>query len=331
MELDASLAVAAATFGVIWLAGGAPRSAFVLAVTLALALPLIRSTFQVMDLVVLLVAVQVLVTTELPVALLAVGMFVALTVNDAWLRIADGRSFVHPSVLSPAIVTALAVGLGLQGRRLRRINAELVTLRDRDRQRAVLDERRRLAREVHDEVAHHASAIAVRSELALKSGVPNELSATTEFAARTAQEMLKSLHRAIELLDDDPTEMMAAVLRRMREAGLVIHDVGFSLQGLPRDVAMTVVRATQESMTNVLRHRGPGSCWLTLVRNGDRVELVVEDDGPATAIASPDTSTVRRPFGLAAMRERAESLGGDVSVGESPRGGWQVNLRLPIA
>ena len=80
----------------------------------------------------------------------AAAGFAALTVNDVWLRVSADRSFMSRTVLYPALLAALAVGLGMQSRRVRVQHAELVALRQADRARAVSEERRRLARDLHD-------------------------------------------------------------------------------------------------------------------------------------------------------------------------------------
>lgn len=336
MSLVAALVISAFAAGAVWLSGHRPVASLVVVLALVAGLPLVRSTFEVMDLVVVLVVFRVITGSAVPLAAVAGVCFVALTANDAWLRVAFDRSLMEPSVLYPFLLTALTVGIGAQARRIRRQQAELVALRDRDRQRAVAEERRRIARDLHDVAASHLSALVVRNKLARRLGTSEALAEAADFTARTTGDALASMRQVVHVLgarSDDPLSPppdrseLDRVVARMEAAGLVVHRDQAQLDRLPDAVAMAVVRIAQEALANVLRHRGPGVCWLSVRHRDGEVVLTVEDDGPA---APPSAEEDRPAYGIVGMRERAESCGGRLEVGPSARGGWAVTAVLPV-
>lgn len=333
MSLPAALAVSAAAAAVVWLSGRRPGAALAAVVALAVALPVLRSTFQGLDLVVVLAVFRAAADPRLRPVLPAAAGLVALTVNDVWQRVALDSTFATPGVLLPALLTALAVGLGLQTRRVRAQHAELLALREADRHRAVSEERRRIARDLHDVAAHHLTAVVVRTKVASRVGTVEALTEATGFAARTAGDALDSMRQVVRVLatgDEPPTPPPGAAdlpdtLDRMEAAGLRVERGELDLAGLPGEVGVAVLRIAQEALANVLRHRGPGRCRVAVRRSGGAVELTVQNDGPATG--SPRAGG----YGLIGMRERAESCGGHLTAGPSPHGGWTVRAVLPLS
>jgi signal transduction histidine kinase len=295
-----------------------------------------------MDLVLVLVSWRAVVASTWPPSAVAVTCFAALTVNDAWQRVAFGESFAQPAVLYPVLLTALTVGLGLQTRRVRAQNAELLALRDADRLRAVSDERRRIARDLHDVAAHHLSALAVRNGLALRVGTPEGFVEAARFSADTAKEALESMREVVHVLSDDmpapvtPGPHLADVhdvIARMRAAGLHVegrwhgpdeHDP----VGVPDEIQAVAVRIVQEALSNVLQHRGPGEAWVDVTCDGPVVRVCVEDDGES-GTPGGDKGAGRTGRGVTGMRERTEAVGGRLLVGPSRRGGWRVEALLP--
>lgn len=118
MSLPPTLLISVAAAGAVWLSGRRPRLALALTLVLTVSVPLLDSAFQAMDIVIVFVAYRVTRNTQLPVAGLAVFAFVGLTVTDSWQRIVFDRTFATPSVLYPVLLTALAVGLGAESRRV---------------------------------------------------------------------------------------------------------------------------------------------------------------------------------------------------------------------
>ncbi|MBC8091673.1 MAG: hypothetical protein H7Y15_07015 [Pseudonocardia sp.] len=337
MSLGAALLISVAAAGAVWLSSRRPIAALVVVSVLALGLPVIGSTFAVLDLVVVFVVFQAVLTADLPAWAVAATCLVTLTVNDAWQRTALGQSFMEPSVLYPLLLTALSVGLGLQSRQVRRQHAELVALRDADRQRAVSDERRRIARDLHDVAAHHLSALVVHNKLARRIGTEQARHEAVEFTAQTAADALDSLRQVVHVLNTEREAPLApfprladldGVVARMEAAGLHVERAAPVTTGGEVDAA--VVRIASEALANVLRHRGPGRAWLDVARHHDTgvVTVTVEDDGPSTWSAD---AAWHRPggYGMIGMRERAEACGGHLVVGPSPRGGWKVSAVLP--
>jgi signal transduction histidine kinase len=243
---------------------------------------------------------------------------------------------VSEMILSPGLTTALAVGAGAQTRRLRVANERLIELAAVDRRNAVIEERRRIARELHDVAAHHLSAVVVKSKLALRIDTPEDLRQANEFAAASAGEALGSMRQLVGVLSDVTEEAplapqprldeLTAITRRMESAGLrvMMTDLA-SIPPLARQTELAVVRIVQEALTNVLRHRGPGDVWVSIVHSARAVDVLVDDDG-----TPPDSAAdFGHGHGLVSMRERATACGGDLRIERSPKGGWRIGATLP--
>ncbi|MEO9322136.1 sensor histidine kinase [Nocardioides sp. C4-1] len=207
-------------------------------------------------------------------------------------------------------------------------------------ERSVADERTRIARELHDVVAHHMSVVA------LQNGVARFVVDTDTVAARTAidhaseasREALADMRRMLQALrteepgDRAPQPGVAdldELVDRLAAAGL---RVAVTRTGTARPIGagreLCVFRVAQESLTNVLKHAGVDRARLHL-DHGDRVlTLEVVDDGggsgPVDGVPTPG-------FGITGMRERAELYGGVLEAGPEPGGGFVVRLRLPVA
>jgi signal transduction histidine kinase len=315
-----------------------PVAAFVGALVLTAALPFLDSTFEVMSLVLALIGFRVVADTRVHWGAVGAPLFVALTVNDLWLRRAFDRELSDPTVLFPLLLTGLVIYTGLQSRRLRDQRDRLLALQEADRRRAVLEERRRIALDLHDVAAHHLSALVVRSRLTAKVDTPESYRELAAFSASTASEALDSIRHVVEVLHDDETPMtpqpdlhdLTTVLDRLSAAGLEVERGGETPPDLPRHVEGALVRIVQEALSNVLQHRGPGRAWMVLGHCDGAATLLVEDDGPSSP---PDHARPRRPGarGLSGMVERAESCGGRLDIGASSRGGWAVRARIPIS
>lgn len=352
MSLPVAAVVAFLAAATVLLSGSRPVSGLVVAAVLTGLLPVIDSTFDAMALVIVLVGFQASARSPLPPWVLVAAVFGMLTVNEVWTRLAFDRSFAEPSVVNPVLMTALAVGLGLQSRKVVDQHRELARLHVEAERAAVLEERRRIARDVHDIAAHHLSALVVRNQLARRVGSPEALEAAAVFTSDTAAETLNSLRRVVGVLsanDDAPHEPQPTldeldrVVDRMRSAGLTVERRTSLSATASLEVQMTIVRIAQEALANVLRHRGPGRAWVELDLDGDHVVLTVDDDGPdpsarssaederrTTVIARPDDEPAAGR-GLIGMKERAQACGGSLDVGRSSRGGWRVSARLPVS
>ncbi len=339
-ERGLTVALALLVGATVWASFHYQSGALAVAAILCVVSPVFSSSFDSIELIVVFVLYQVTASSKLRARTIALVGFVALSINDWWLRRASLESLMEPSVLYPAVLTILGVGIGLQARQLRQQNDELRALRRSDRERAVLDERRRIARDIHDVAAHHLSALVVRNQLARRIDTKPGLEEAVDFSAATAKEALDALRQVVSVLGaegDSPGFSqprlvdLIGVLDRLGKAGLEVHaPATFPDMGIRRDVELALVRIAQEALTNVLRHRGPGQAWLSLERVEGMISLVVEDDGPSPH--GPD-EPVDRPsgHGLIGMKERAEACGGTLTIDRSWRGGWRVTCVLLVA
>lgn len=198
------------------------------------------------------------------------------------------------------------------------------------------EERAALARELHDTVAHHVSAIAVQAQAGgVVAGLQPEraaevLAAIESEASRTLAEM-RAMVRVLR--DDDPVAYapqrgvadLPALARADATPAVEVSLTG-SLTRLARPVDAALFRLAQESLTNALRHaRGATLVRIEVRREGAAVRLRVTDDG-----ASEPASSAKPGFGLLGMAERAHLLGGSFSAGPAAAGGWSVEVVLPV-
>jgi len=146
MSLPVAAIVALLASATVLLSGSRPVAALIVAAVLTGLLPVIDSTFDAMALVIVLVGFQASARSPLPPWVLVGSVLGMLTVNEVWTRLAFDRSFAEPSVVNPVLMTALAVGLGLQSRKVVDQHRELARLHVEAERAAVLEERRRIAR-----------------------------------------------------------------------------------------------------------------------------------------------------------------------------------------
>lgn len=208
--------------------------------------------------------------------------------------------------------------------------------RARDRDRAVLQEREQLARELHDTVAHHVSAIAIRAQAGqtLARTNPNApveaLQVIEAEASKTLAEM-RSMVGALRRGEEaalTPMPGVADIERLARGIGegpetkvAISGDVG----GIAPSVDAAIYRLVQESITNALRHaRHATTIEVTVTVDSQLVRVTVRDDGEPRHTTIPE-----RGFGLIGMSERVKLLGGSLAMGPGPERGWAVSAVLP--
>jgi signal transduction histidine kinase len=230
---------------------------------------------------------------------------------------------------------AIAILFGLA---VRRRNSHIVVLEsDREElaREAVAQERARIARELHDVVAHAVSVVVVQSQAGQRLvGVDDaEARKSLEVIESTARSALGEMRRLLGLLRDADGVSLApqptlgdlgALVEQVRGAGL---PVSFAVEGepveLPPGIELSAYRIVQEGLTNALKH-ATGAPARVVVRYGaSALELEIVDEGQAEPAASGG-------FGLAGMRERVGFLGGSVHAGPRPDGGWSLRALLPI-
>ena len=220
-----------------------------------------------------------------------------------------------------------------------RSEAEALEHDDRVR-RAVLDERRRLARELHDVVAHSVGIMVVQAGGARQvlDSSPERARAALQTVESTGREALTELRRLLDLLADDrgpeaalephPTlsdvDLMVA---RLRDAGMPVR---LQVEGQPRDMpdglSTTAYRIVQEALTNAMKHADGAQTSVVINYATDEIVLEVTDEGPPPARA-PSTPSGR---GLTGMRERAEACGGTLEAGPREGRGFAIEARLPL-
>ncbi|WP_406043036.1 histidine kinase [Micromonospora sp. NBC_00898] len=239
------------------------------------------------------------------------------------------------------VLTVLVLGDLVRGNRLsRRALAAQTALSEREQERrAVLEERTRIARELHDVVAHHMSMIAVQAETApyRLADVPD--TARAEFAgiAGSAREALTDMRRLLGVLRSESIGPetapqpgladLAAMVDAARRAGLAVTlDAPTPARGTPAPVGLAAYRIVQEGLANAARH-APGAAVRVTVRPGPhalavRVENTAADGDPTPAERGAG-------HGLTGMRSRTLALGGTFAAGPADGGGYVVDALLP--
>ncbi|MFG1652596.1 sensor histidine kinase [Micromonospora sp. NPDC049275] len=253
-------------------------------------------------------------------------------------------TFVHPDNRVPVLLLlgALAIvgDLIRRNRLSRRALAAQTELSEREQERrAVLEERTRIARELHDVVAHHMSLIAVQAETAPYRLTDVPAPAAAEFAAiaGSARDALTDMRRLLGVLRSEATGPqtapqpdlgdLGAMVDVARRAGLpVTLDVDPSIDGrVPAPVGLAAYRIVQEGLANAARHAAGAAVRVT-VRTGRSGLGVRVENSPADARPATDGGP---GHGLTGMRERATSLGGTFTAGPLPDGGYAVAAELP--
>ncbi|GAA3766895.1 sensor histidine kinase [Micromonospora maritima] len=208
---------------------------------------------------------------------------------------------------------------------------------------ARLTERTAIARDLHDIVAHHVAAIALRAGSARyavqHTGRPEEAVLALGELRDTAGQVLDELRELLGVLRDpdavaeaeshvDPAQVIRDAARRVREAGLAVQvRMPEVLHRVPLVVGTTAARVVQEALTNSLKHAGPGAVVSVDVRvAGGALLIEVLDSGPVR----PRTRLPTSGHGLRGMRERVGLLGGTLVAGGTDGGGWRLRVRLPI-
>jgi len=260
---------------------------------------------------------------------------------------ADGSATPGPTdwggvfVLGPVLVGSWALGWGIRSRRaylsvLRARARDREAERDRQAALAVASERARITRELHDVVAHGLAVIVMQAQggVAAFDRHPDDTLAALDNIVATGRASLAEMRHVLsasEQLDDSthPVSGMADLphlVERVRAAGT---PVDLHLEGSPRTLPPTVdlsaYRILQEALTNTMKHAGAGAgARVEVSYAGDELRLEVRDDG--TGMSEP----LALGNGLRGMRERAELLGGEVTAGRAPGGGFLVHARIPL-
>jgi signal transduction histidine kinase len=202
-------------------------------------------------------------------------------------------------------------------------------------ERAVAEERARIARELHDIVAHHLSVVVLQAAGARASGRP--AAAALEKIEDSGRQALTEMRRLLGVLRAPREEFrltpqpglgeLAALAESVRAAGLPVRlVVDGDHAALPSAVGVSAYRIVQEALTNVLKHAGPAHAEVAVGWADGAVMIEVTDDGSGNPAAGAQAGG----HGLAGMRERAAVFGGELVAGPRPSGGFAVRARLPL-
>lgn len=272
---------------------------------------------------------------------------VAAAVGAEWLL-----SLVHvgvrPALASEWVLGALlyvvCAGLGEARRqwlRGRSLATRLLAGAEEARRLAGDTERRRLARELHDVSAHHLTSVVITADAARRLGDsrPELTAEALSFAERTGTETLTALRRLVGLLRDADRPAPPPMTARIEELIAGFGRLGRPIDAvLPDDLAGPAAEAVhgivREALTNALRH-APGSAAHVSVLRGEGVLELCVDNAPPRGSASDGVDAVDAVGGLGSgrgvtgMKERAAAVGGELTAGPAPGGGWRVRATLP--
>jgi signal transduction histidine kinase len=278
------------------------------------------------------------------VRIAAAGIAV-LTVG--WLLVAEVPPFNTAGWVLFRIGTAvMAAALGESVRTRRVLAAEALERAERAEQareaearRRVDAERLRIAREVHDTVAHAIAVINVQAGVTahVLDKRPEQARETLEVIEQTSARALGELRATLGMLRDaDDRRAPAAGLGQVEELAALAREAGLDVKvevaspprELPSATDQAAYRILQESITNVIRHAGPARVTVSVTYGPSDLEVLVADDGRGPRDAAHGTEGGGQ--GIVGMRERAELLGGELTAGPRPEGGFQVRARLPL-
>jgi signal transduction histidine kinase len=265
-------------------------------------------------------------------------LFRALVEQDAPVSIVlDSALFVLVSLLGDAVHSRRRLA-SVSEERLRLAEAE----READARRRVTEERMRIARELHDVMAHSVTSMSVQAGAAsdVLDARPDEARRVLRSMRVTARQAMQELRATVSLLRDDTSDPAAMVT----DPGLVpslAHldaladtfshgdlEISGVIRGevasLPPAVDMTAYRVAQEALTNVVRHAQATCAHVHVTVGDDALVVQVDDDGVGPPSEQPDG------FGLRGLAERVEALDGSLRTGTTPSGGFRLRVELPL-
>jgi len=267
----------------------------------------------------------------------AIAVLVGGYLSFLWLAPALGRDD-SPSVGAAAALAAWLLVL-YGGCELLRIRQERIVeaaqLREEETKRRVGDERLRIARELHDVVAHNISLINVQAATTLHrldhNGPASDALATIKRVSQETLVELRSVLGALRHVDEEAPRAPAPTLSHLDElvaraggAGVTAHVVTEGQpRPLPAAVDLAAYRVAQEALTNVARHASTATATVRVAYRPDDLVLEVDDDGTPPHIVVPGN-------GITGMRERATALGGTLTAAPRPGGGFRVRAWFPL-
>jgi signal transduction histidine kinase len=275
--------------------------------------------------------------------LVGVWLVTAATIVFGYTVAGAGRDTLNEAyvaILFATIVIAYGYLLGTR----RRLKRELVQGRAREQHEqarsALLEERARIARELHDVVAHHMSVIAVRAETApfripeLPEAVKDDMAETSAIAREALTEMrrllgvLRGAEGGAERTPQPGMDGLNGLVAAVRGAGLAVDlRIDGGQRPLPAGVELSAYRILQEALSNTLRHAPGAHVTVEVSYAPDRLRLRVQNDLPPVGGERPPPALPGH--GIVGMRERAAMLGGSLAAGPTAAGGYLVEAVLP--
>ncbi|EWT02037.1 histidine kinase [Intrasporangium oryzae NRRL B-24470] len=283
---------------------------------------------------------------------IVIGLFIAA---DAVKHGISWDTVFFPAIFVPAWWTGTLVRREQErSRQLTAMAAEIDAQREATAHAAVVEERARIAREVHDSVAHSVSVMTLQigglrrqlADVLWDRPVERDVMLGLE---RLGRQSVEELRAAVGILRDEsedssvgPASLARAeqLVSDVRAAGLNVSlVVEGELAGLPRGLDVAAYRVVQEALTNVLRHAPAATAIVRVTRGDDELSVLVTDDGrgarPSEGAGSdgPRANRSGRPVGghgLVGLRERTEMFGGSLAAGPGAHGGFEVAARFPL-
>jgi signal transduction histidine kinase len=287
----------------------------------------------------------------------AIGLFVLLAIYSAAAHTSGRRMLLAGTLTFVLYIAAMATdpdGINLAGViffalvagapwvagraiRHRRLNETRLEHEKAEAEAAIVEERSRIARELHDVVAHSISVMVLqaRGGRRVLEADPSEARDAFAVIERTGHQALEEMRRLLGMLRASDEELALApqpslqqldrLIEQVRTAGLPVEVTVEGRPGeLPPGVDLSAYRIVQEALTNALKHAGPARARVTVRYREDELELEIADDGPGIGDGGGSG------HGLIGMRERVSVYGGDLQAGRRPEGGYALRARLPL-
>ncbi len=263
------------------------------------------------------------------------AVFPGSTVIRSWLLIGPTLLRTAVYLLVGFVVARLVAGQREQTNRLQQAYHQLATYATTNEQLTLSRERNRLARELHDTLAHTLSAVAVQLE-AITSLWETDRDKASEILAlslKLTRDGLNETRRAIQSLRAAPVEDLGLVMalstlaRSVAERNHFVIDLSLpkEIKGWNPEIEHTFYRITEEGLRNVAQHAGAQKIAVSLQENGNRLSLSIHDDGRGFDLEHIDPE---QRFGLQGMRERAESIGARFIVNTAPNQGTTIQVEV---
>jgi signal transduction histidine kinase len=261
-------------------------------------------------------------------------------------RVGQGLPLIRLYNVLPMLLVFLLAQLIGSSIRTRRVFA--AASRAQATEQAITEERLRIARELHDMVAHSIGIIAIQAGVGSRvlDSQPEEARSALQAIEATSRETLSGLRRTLVALrqaDPEPGSLLAPLapapgLEDVDKLAATTTEAGVRVdvtwrgerRPLPGDIDLSAFRIVQEAVTNVVRHSGARCCRVSIDYGAERLALEILDDGRSGAAPVGPQAAHGSGFGITGMRERVSLLHGEFSAGARPEGGFRVAARLPL-